>query len=155
MASFTSLQPLSNPSTVGPRWASCCQSTPSYSYHQQLLKMALNTSVGRCHYKGIQLTTFLPVATRNSSSSRPTRSRSYVLLPQDSMTTAMAMGATQCIHRRGRSAHVYGAFALSDYRLLLVSLPIVKYSATADANGLVEAMGLKEDLLRGIYAYSG
>lgn len=71
------------------------------------------------------------------------------------MTTAMAMGATQCIHRRGRSAHVYGAFALSDYRLLLVSLPIVKYSAIADANGLVEAMGLKEDLLRGIYAYSG
>lgn len=78
-----------------------------------------------------------------------------MLIPQDSMTTAMAMGATQCIHRRGRSAHVYGAFALSDYRLLLVSLPIMKYSAITDANGVVEAMGLKEDLLRGIYAYSG
>lgn len=46
-----------------------------------------------------------------------------------------------------------GAFAPSDYRLLLASLPF-SGNERDSADCSVEALNLKEDLLRGIYAYS-
>lgn len=52
----------------------------------------------------------------------------------------------------GSRGAYHATFAPSDYRLLLVGLPLV--IALDKADGLVEALNLKEDLLRGIYAYS-
>jgi hypothetical protein len=47
-----------------------------------------------------------------------------------------------------------GTFAPSDYRLLLASLFRLPSRVRDSADRSVEALNLKEDLLRGIYAYS-
>lgn len=76
----------------------------------------------------------------SSSLSPPNRFRSYVLLPCAVFSIGGSRGA------------YHATFAPSDYRLLLVGLPSLMFMSKADR--VVEALNLKEDLLRGIYAYS-
>jgi hypothetical protein len=77
---------------------------------------------------------------RSSCSSLPSRYRSYVLLPR----AVFLSGGVEVL--------TMATFAPSDYRLLLVGHHFPSYQDSADR--IVEALNLKEDLLRGIYAYS-